>query len=121
MLSADDSDRNYYCVAEVIRNRRLRGQPIPRWLVEHYRRLEAQIHAAMAQPGHEIGENSDRTTPLGQQHDWITAVEAAAILKLSKRQVTRIAPDLDGRKAGQGWLFPRESVIRYANERRRAA
>jgi hypothetical protein len=119
MPAADELDRNYYCCAEVIRTRRLAGQPIPQWMRDHYRRLNNQIHAAASQPSHGNDENADGPTQLDQR-DWIIAVEAAAVLGLSKRQVTRIADKLEGQIRGGRWWFRRDAVIQYAEERRKA-
>jgi hypothetical protein len=116
MAGADDLDRNYYCVAEVLRTRRLAGQPIPAWLRDHERRLDNLIR--MSQPGHEIGENRDGTPPLRQ---WITTAEAAAIIGCSTRHTRRLRADLGGQQTDEGkWLFPRDNVIRYANQRKAA-
>jgi hypothetical protein len=56
-----------------------------------------------------------------QQERLITAREAAAILGLSKRQVQRLAADLDGSQLICGrWLFEASAVTEYAAERDRS-
>jgi hypothetical protein len=49
----------------------------------------------------------------------ITARKAATILDLSKRQIHRLAADLDGRIVGGRWLFDLGTVTEYAEERGR--
>jgi len=42
---------------------------------------------------------------------WITVPDAAAMLGLSIRQTTALAPKLGGRKAGKRWMLPVDVVL----------
>lgn len=101
----------YHCAAEVIRRRRLTGQPVPAWLRQHYAELDAAVR--MSRSGHE----SDSATAELEPVDQITANEAAAIVGKSKRQTQRLAADLGGRIVGGRWLFDRAAVTEYAANR----
>jgi hypothetical protein len=111
---------NYYCAAEVIRTRVLGGRPIPRWLHDHYRRLDARI---VSRPGREIGIDDENARELfqrvecAQNQDLISAAEAALIIGCSKRQATRIAVELGGRIIGGRWMFDRETVLQHAKRK----
>jgi hypothetical protein len=101
----------YYCAADVIRTRQRAGQPIPQWLRQHFAHLDSLISSAS-----QLGRESDAG---GEQLDpdkLITAKEAADMLGCSKRQVQRLASDLDGQIVGGRWLFRQSSVTPYAEE-----
>jgi excisionase family DNA binding protein len=48
----------------------------------------------------------------------LDTAEAAAILNVTRRQVRRLVNDLDGFKRGAVWLFPKQTVMDYAEGRR---
>jgi excisionase family DNA binding protein len=52
-----------------------------------------------------------------ESDELITAKEAAEVLGCSKRQIQRMASDLDGKIVGGRWLFSRATVVGYAEER----
>jgi predicted DNA-binding transcriptional regulator YafY len=53
--------------------------------------------------------------------EMITAQEAAEMLGCSKRQVQRLATDLDGQLVGgHVWVFNRTAVLTYAEGKRNA-
>ncbi|BCQ09667.1 hypothetical protein JMUB5695_03117 [Mycobacterium heckeshornense] len=104
----------YYCVAEVLRHRRLSGAPIPAWLREHFDRLDTAIRCTSSS-GHEPGCGGEQS----EQGSWLTATQAAQALGVSARHVRRLAADLDGQLVGGRWLFPADAVSEYAEERRR--
>lgn len=114
-LPADELRAAYYCAAEVVRRRQLVGQPIPEWLHRHFDQLDAEVR--LSRSGQEfdiaVGQlaHSGPTSP-----SLISAHEAAQILGISKRQVQRLAADLDGQLIGGRWLFERETVETYATE-----
>jgi excisionase family DNA binding protein len=108
VTSDNDIRAGYYCVAEVIRERRRRGQPVPSWLVQHHIRLEKQFR--VSQLGH---ETTSARAELGDDVP-ITATEAAELLRCSRRHVQRLAADLDGKIVGGRWLFSRAAVVDYA-------
>ena len=56
-------------------------------------------------------ENDDAPEQLDQE--LIDAAEVASILNVTTRQARRLASDLDGRKRGGVWLFPRQAVTEY--------
>ena len=78
-------------------------------------RLEIEKRQLRAsQSGHDFGCG-------GEQSDlWMSAREAAVELQLSKRQVTRLAGDLDGEIIDGRWIFRRSAVTAYAKGRRDA-
>lgn len=101
----------YHCAAEVVRRRRLTGEPIPQWLREHYADLDAAVRMSQS------GQETDSDTAEFDIVELITAEQAAVLLGRSKRQVTRIArSDLDGRLIGGRWLFDRAVVTEYAEQ-----
>jgi Helix-turn-helix domain len=119
-LPADELRAAYYCVAEVVRRRQLSGQPIPHWLRRHFDRLDAEVRLSRS------GQDSDSTVgqlvPSGPTSpSLISAYEAAQILGISKRQVQRLAADLDGEIVAGRWLFKRETVQTYAKGQREDA
>lgn len=98
----------YYCCAEVLRNRRLSGQPVPAWLPTLYARLDAEVRVSRAR--HEIGCQLREL-----EDEWIGTAEAAAILGWSQRRVQRRATDLGGQVVSGRWLF-RESLLKDRND-----
>lgn len=112
-MAADDVRPAYYCAAEVMRHRQRAGQPIPHWLSRHFDQLDAKIRAS------ESGHESDRAAGQLDDEKLITAREAANIVGRSKRQVQRLAADLDGQIVGGRWLFQLNTVTEYAEERGR--
>lgn len=109
-MTGDELRAAYACAAEVLRVRRLKGEPVPPWLQAHYRQLDIKVMASRS--GHETdcgAEESDSEV-------WISAREAGQILGRSKRQVSRIAASLDGEMVDGRWLFRRQTVVEYAEE-----
>lgn len=92
--------------------RRLRGAPVPAWLAEHARRIEAEYLRLMSAGGHEnhCGE---------PQLERIGTTTAATLAGITTRHLRRIAPVLGGLKVGATWTFDRVAVERYAQERQR--
>jgi hypothetical protein len=105
---------NYHCAAEVVRSRQRTGQPIPEWLRRHYNRLDAEVR--VSQSRHEIDCGVDDAAQ-SEHPDQIGTREAATMLKLSKRQVQRLAGPLGGRIVGAAWVFNRDAVTDYAERR----
>lgn len=115
-FDADDIEIAFYCAAAAIRSRQVKEQPIPEQLHRHYDRLYVAIRC-MSHSGHENDGQPSQSEP----DELITARQAATMLELTKRQVLRLAPDLDGRIIDGRWLFPRSSVETAASERRNAS
>jgi hypothetical protein len=122
----DELRASYYCAAELIRSRQRIGQPIPEWLRKHLNQLDEQIRSANLQdqvrkaksrPGLQSASDAGQLEP----QDLITAREVAMILGCSKRHAVRLACDLDGRIIGNRWLFNRNTVIDYAEEKQQDA
>lgn len=111
-LSDDDVRAAYYCASEVLRSRRLRGQPVPPWLAALVGRLDDEVRASRTRQ-EIVGEQ-----PQLEPKAWIGSAEAAALLGWSRRQVQRRAADLDGSRIGGRWLFREAVVIEYAEGRR---
>lgn len=111
-MSRRDLQLALYCSTEVLNNRRLRGQPIPKDLREYHDELEAEW-GAMSVNGHESCPASDESPTIG-------AEEVAALLKVSPRQVRRLAqaePRLGGQMVSGAWVFQRDAVENYASRR----
>jgi hypothetical protein len=101
-----------YCAAALIRDRQMRGQPVPDWLRRHLARCEAAL--AMSRSGHEFDGVSSQFDP----DDLIDAREAARMLGISKRQAQRLGHDLDGLIVGGRWVFKKATVVEYAEAKR---
>jgi hypothetical protein len=120
-----DASVAYYCVAAVIRGRQRTGEPIPEWLRRHFEQLDAVIRdgssdsaARASRSGHELSDHATQLECDGStSSELIGAREAAEILGLSKRQVQRLAGDLDGQVVGGRWLYKRTIVCEYAEAR----
>jgi hypothetical protein len=108
-VNLDDSDRAcaWYCVVEVINNRRFKGQPVPDWLLRYHDRL----NLALSKSGQDL-----EAVP-AQSEQLITAAEAATMLNCSARKAKRLAADLDGQNIGGRWLFNRAVVREYARRK----
>jgi hypothetical protein len=134
----------YYCVAEVMRNRKRTGQPIPSWLRQHYDQLDEQFRSTasndaversrrivaslspvadpiarvdiLSRSRHEFDCGGEQSEPA----DWITAKGAALMLGCSKRTVQRNAADFDGRLIGGRLLFELATVAEYAESKQHA-
>ncbi|MGH8328582.1 MAG: hypothetical protein ACRET2_17680 [Steroidobacteraceae bacterium] len=113
-MNLDEHDMRvaFRCVSELLDTRRLRGVPIPRWLIEHYRRIEA-AYRSMATLGHQPG--SDQRS--SDNDELVSARQAAAIIGLSRRHVQRLSADLDGRIIDGRWLYPLDAVRAYREGR----
>lgn len=112
MTEEDHLRAAIHCCKEVIKSRQMNGQPIPEWMRRHH----ANLNFRASQLGH---ENSRREGQLKQDR-LITAKEAADMLGCSKRQVQRIASDLDGSIVGGRWLFSYAAVNDYVEGKRSA-
>jgi hypothetical protein len=107
----------YYLLSVGLRTVRRGATPIPsRFLL-----LQAELAAAAAEVRASATGQHDVAPVAPQPHsegeDNIGTVEAAGILRLSHRQVQRIAADLDGRFVGGCWCFDRLAVQSYAAHR----
>lgn len=90
-----------------------RNHPIRRWLPALLERLQNELD--MSRPRHESAPETEQL----RQRELISAREAATILNRSKRQVHRLAADLDGEIVDGRWLFDKQTVAAYAEGRRR--
>lgn len=111
-LSDEDLRAAYYCAGEVLRGRRLRGQPIPAWLRTLFDHLDSEVRAS-----HTRQQSRSDETQL-KSDDWIGSGQAAVILGWSQRRVQRRAADLDGRSIGGRLAFREAVVVEYAEGRR---
>jgi hypothetical protein len=103
----EDVRAAYFCVSTVLRNCRLRGEPIPQPLRDLNDRLLAEVQAPMSRSRQELdtaGAELDSDRQIG-------VAEAALILGWSKRQVQRRATDLDGEIVGGRWIFQKSVVV----------
>ena len=106
-LSQADLEAAHFCarVADAVTTH---DHPIRRWLPTHMDNLAAEL--AVSQVGH----RSESATAELEPDELITAAQAGAILRRSKRQVQRIATSLDGQIICGRWLFNRQTVLDYA-------
>ncbi len=107
----------YYLASVGLRAVRRGTTPIPsRFLL-----LQAELAAAAAEVRASATGHNDGAPVAPQPHstreDTIGTTEAASILRLSNRQVQRLAADLDGRLIGGCWCFDRLAVASYAAHR----
>ena len=74
------------------------------------------VEVAVAFEMSDYGHESDCDEPqLGEE--LCNAAEADRIIGCTERYARRLGPDLDGRKCGAVWLFPKTSVTEYAERR----
>ncbi len=107
----------YYLLSVGLRDTRRGGAAVPsRFLL-----LQAELAAAAAEVRASATGQHDGAPVAPQPHsereDTIGTAEAASILRLSHRQVQRLAADLDGRFIGGCWCFDRLAVQSYAHHR----
>ena len=107
----------YYLASVGLRDVRRGGAAVP----GRFLHLQAELAAAAAEARVSAVGQHDGAPVAPQPHsegeDNIGTVEAAGILRLSHRQVQRIAADLDGRFVGGCWCFDRLAVQAYAAHR----
>jgi hypothetical protein len=109
---------------EAITARQRAGKLVPDWMRALEKKLQAdsEWHEALSRIAGDLvdvdvpdlsahGPSMAADAPnLGKK---ITATDAAEILECSRRHVTRIATDLDGRKIGGHWMFDLATVCEY--------
>jgi len=107
-LSRADLEAAHFCarVADAVTTH---DHPIRRWLPTHMHKLTTEL-AIMSQVRHQ----SDSDTAELELDELITAAQAGAILRRSKRQVQRIATSINGQIVCGRWLFNRQTVLDYA-------
>jgi len=106
---SDDLRAAYYCAAEVMRNRRRTGQPIPAWLTRHFQQLHREVSPARHINGVGEGERS------GLEHEHaIGTREAAAILGCSQRQLQRRAASIGCRKVARNYVISQNQLSELA-------
>jgi len=107
----------YYLLSVGLRATRRGGAAVP----GRFLQLQAELAAAAAEVRVSAVGQHDAAPVAPQPHsegeDSIGTAEAADILRLSHRQVQRIAADLDGRFIGGCWCFDRLAVQAYATHR----
>ncbi|MDV6292244.1 helix-turn-helix domain-containing protein [Rhodococcus aetherivorans] len=82
-----------------------------------FKPLQEALGAAVAQSRTRHNDVAPPPIDTDCTPELIDVTEAAHMLALSKRQVQRIARSLDGRIIGGRWLFDRNAVSDYANQR----
>ncbi|RFZ42686.1 hypothetical protein MSS4_04651 [Mycobacterium marinum] len=94
--------------------------------VGHYRRagrpLDARMLAYLDALARGFADETCSEADESQSEHDIGVRETSKQLGCSEQYVRRIHSDLDGRRCpcGRGWVFPRRSVIAYAEARRGA-
>jgi hypothetical protein len=110
-LAGDDLESAVYVVGRFIDGLRAGAPPVPKQVTDWC--LKVRLAWEMSADGH---ENADGAEELDRE--LIDTTEVASILNVTPRQVRRMANDLDGRKHGGMWLFPRQTVIDYVEGQR---
>lgn len=108
-MKLSDGDRlkaAHYCAQEVVRRRRLTGEPIPGWLTQHYQELDVEI--GLSASGHENSCSAAKS-------DTLSSVEVAQKLHKPERWVRRHPELLGGIKHGDRWRYSRGAVEQYAS------
>lgn len=105
-LTDDQVEAALYAICDTVARRRLENRPIPQEVIALQRVLSIAS---------ECGTETECSSK-ESEHDLISSDEAAEILCCTARRVTQIATDLDGRKIGGRWVFPRGPVLEYADE-----
>lgn len=103
-----------WCAEQELRGRKDGTRPggVQAWNAELLRALQFQLDAS--QSGHEIG-----CAPAQSGQDkWISARQAAVLVGLSKRQVNRLADDLEAEWWDGRRRFRKSRVLEYAEKRR---
>jgi hypothetical protein len=96
-----------WAVRDVIARRRLDGRASWRTmnaLESLYRHLDTSVD----------GRESDTPAEESHREDLIDSKAAAEIIGCSTRWIIEICADLDGRKVGRQWMFPRHVAMEYA-------
>lgn len=113
-LAAAELRQLLYCAAEELRARQRGKPPGPQpWLRNLVRRLELEVAVSGSRSRHQ----TDCGEPQSDADERISARQAATMLGLSKRQVQRLAADLDGEIIDGRWLFSRTAAEDYAKGR----
>ncbi|WP_407689367.1 helix-turn-helix domain-containing protein [Mycobacterium sp. HUMS_1102779] len=100
-MTETDLQCAYRCAAEVVRRRRLTGEPIPPWLNRYYVQLDTKIR--MSARGQQNSLNTD-------QSDTLSSMEVAQLIGRNDRWVRRHRDELGGIQQGDRWRFPRTAV-----------
>ncbi len=104
-----------------IRARRADGLPFGD--LQELARALRRAHDASRKRHEFVPDGSDSPRLNGQgPRDLISVAEAAGLLRLSKRQVQRLAArpgGLDGLRVGRAWMLARAPVLALAEERAR--
>lgn len=114
LVSGRDLDALAYAVHTARRIRRQGGAPAHPDL----ERLAALLDDTATSSGDTRRPQEDTTADAVGQAEHITTSEAAALLGTTRRQVTRLAPQLDGQFVGGRWLLPRDAVTEHLKGRR---
>lgn len=110
-LSDDHVEAALYAVEQGITYMTLAKRCVPRGVLE----VRNILRLASS-----IGSETE-TAETDLDHDLIDSNEAAHILGCSRRWIWDIRADLEGRKYGGRWLFPRSHVQDYADFKHAAA
>ncbi|AYE93451.1 hypothetical protein C0J29_00095 [Mycobacterium paragordonae] len=96
-----------YATRDLVTRRTLGGQPIPKGMHTLLKQLIASAHGS----GFSTPERELVTLEL------VNSAGAAEILNCSTRWVRTISNKLGGRNVNGRWIFRRQTVIEYAQER----
>ncbi len=100
-----------YAVRAVVASRKLAGRPVPPPVTD----LDTALQQAASAHGPQFCCDAPESKP-----ELIGPSETARILECSTRHIRRIAADLDGHNIEGHWVFRRDTVETYAQERRDA-
>ena len=103
-LAGDDLEAVYYAVAGFIRHQQLSHRPVPPPVLAVRRSLELGIAA----------DGNERVCDAQELEQVLSTEEAAEILGCTPRNVRYLARDLDARKVGRTWVYPKQVVEEHA-------
>jgi hypothetical protein len=109
-FSAAEALLLHYAVRDLIVRRTLGPRPLPGGIDAVHVKLVSFVDETKtcAMQSH---------SPPSTAEELIDTTEAAAILHCSPQWVRRIRDELGGRNVGGRWLFPRRSVVEYAERK----
>lgn len=96
-------------VLVAIRSRQRNGMPASR----HHVLLAQVLGNALTESPRGSTDVRTAAAPHYEPEQYMTVTEAADALRLSHRQVRRLASRLGGRKSGRDWLLDRQAVIEH--------
>jgi hypothetical protein len=108
-LVGDDLQCAYYVVGRFIDGLRAGAPPVPKQVTDWC--LKVKLGWEIAADGNASGGDPEQLEVYG-------TAEVASILNVTRRQVRNLVNDLDAQKSSGVWVFPKQAVLDYAEERK---